>query len=161
MFVPSTVELENNRLPRGLICMRVMLLLVCSTRNITQFERIPVRITQRTLSTSRKHFGNLRPILVNKAAPSPPRLIPSFLVLNARSIVKPDAIPALCADIKCNNVDVCCISETWLKPTIDGFHVTSQYIRRPYRCTKFPAKTRCVSRYTKITLILTLFCELE
>ena len=60
------------------------------------------------------HFDNLRPIQGNKAASSPPRLIPSFLVLNARSTVKPDALPALCAGIKCCYVDVCCISETWL-----------------------------------------------
>ena len=46
------------------------------------------------------------------------KLIKLLLVLNARSIVKPDAFPALCADSKCNNIGVCCISETWLKPTI-------------------------------------------
>ena len=66
---------------------------------------------------SPRHVCTLRPIQVNKAASSS-HLIPCFLVLNARSIVKPDAFPALCADIMSNNIDICCISETWLKPTI-------------------------------------------
>ena len=33
-------------------------------------------------------------------------------------MVKPDAFPALYADIKSNNIDVCCLSETWLKYTV-------------------------------------------
>ena len=32
--------------------------------------------------------------------------------------MKPDAYPALYAELKSNNIDVCCISETWLNPTI-------------------------------------------
>ena len=83
---------------------------------------IPVRITTRTRQHSHtkspRHRSIFRPIQVNKTAPSKPRLIPCCLVLNARSIAKPDAFPALCADIECNNIDVCCITETWLKPTI-------------------------------------------
>lgn len=50
--------------------------------------------------------------------------------MNARSIVKPDAYPALYAELKSNNIDVCCISETWSHPTISsslicppGFHI--------------------------------------
>ena len=39
------------------------------------------------------------------------------MVLNARSVAKPDASAALYADLKSKNVDVCCISETWLKDT--------------------------------------------
>jgi hypothetical protein len=36
------------------------------------------------------------------------------MVLNARSLAKPDAYAALYADIKSKNIDICCISETWL-----------------------------------------------
>ena len=92
------------------------------THKTTQLNKIPVRITPRTRQHSHikslRHCSTLRPIQVNKTAPSQPRLIPCCSVLNARSIAKPDAFPALCADITCNNIDVCCITETWLKPTI-------------------------------------------
>ena len=92
------------------------------THKATQLNKIPVRITPRTrqnsYTKSLRHCNNLRPIQVNKIAPSQPRLIPCCSVLNSRSIAKPDAFPALCADIKSNNIDVCCITETWLKPTI-------------------------------------------
>ena len=39
-------------------------------------------------------------------------------MLNARSLAKTDALPALYADVNCNDIDTCCISETWLKLTI-------------------------------------------
>ena len=39
------------------------------------------------------------------------------MVLNARSVPKPDACAALYADLKSKNVDVCCITETCLKDT--------------------------------------------
>ena len=41
-----------------------------------------------------------------------------------------------------------------------SFHATLQHIRPPYWCTKFPAKTRSISRYTKLILIFKLFYEL-
>ena len=50
--------------------------------------------------------------------PSKPQQSPQCLVLNARSTVKPDAFSALCADVKTNNIDICCISETWLNYTV-------------------------------------------
>ncbi len=61
---------------------------------------------------------NLSRVNVARQGPSKPKQIPQCLVLNARSIVKPDAYPALYAELKSNNIDVCCISETWLNPTI-------------------------------------------
>ena len=39
------------------------------------------------------------------------------MVLNARPVAKPDACAALYADLKSKNVDLCCISETWVKDT--------------------------------------------
>ena len=38
--------------------------------------------------------------------------IPVFMVLNSRSVAKPDVSAALYADLKSKNVDICCISET-------------------------------------------------
>ena len=59
----------------------------------------------------------LRTIQVQKSGPSVTKQIPSFMVLNARSLAKPDACAALYTDLKSKNIDVCCISETWLKKT--------------------------------------------
>ena len=50
--------------------------------------------------------------------PSKPQQILQCLVLKARSIIKPDAFSALYADIKTNDIDICCISETWVNHTV-------------------------------------------
>ena len=51
-------------------------------------------------------------------------------IILKQSIVKPDAYPALYAELNCHNIDLCCISKTWLHPTISssllcppGFHI--------------------------------------
>jgi hypothetical protein len=59
----------------------------------------------------------LRTIQVQKSGPSVIKQIPSFMVLNARSLAKPDACAALYMDLKSKNIDVCCISKTWQKKT--------------------------------------------
>ena len=84
-------------------------------------NKIPVRITRRkkharTIPHQRDRV--LKFVQIDKTALNLPRIIPRCLVLNARSLVKPDALPALYADLKCNDIDICCISETWLKPII-------------------------------------------
>jgi hypothetical protein len=82
---------------------------------------IPVRISSRRFKRSRnlqQRHRNLKYVNVIGPEPSKPQQIPQCLVLNARSIVKPDAFPALYADIKSNNIDVCCISETWLNHSV-------------------------------------------
>ena len=56
-------------------------------------------------------------MLKNRSGPSVAKQIPVFMVLNARSVAKPDACAALYVDLKSKNVDICCISETWLKDT--------------------------------------------
>ena len=61
---------------------------------------------------------NLKYVNIVGREPSKPQQIPQCLVLNARSIVMPDAFSALCADVKTNNIDICCISETWLNHTV-------------------------------------------
>ena len=40
------------------------------------------------------------------------------MVINARSLAKVDALPALSAELKYSNVDICIVSETWLNNTI-------------------------------------------
>ena len=52
---------------------------------------------------------------MNKPGLSLPKQIPRCAVLNARFLAKPEACRTLYADIKSNNIDVCCISETWVK----------------------------------------------
>ena len=79
---------------------------------------VPVRISSRRPKRPRnfpQSHRNLRYVNIVGREPSKPQQIPQCLVLNARSIVKPDAFSALFAEIKTNNnIDICCISETWL-----------------------------------------------
>ena len=63
-------------------------------------------------------YRNLSYVNLLRQEPSKPIQIRQCLVFNARSIVKADAYPALYAELKSNNIDVCCISETWLNSTI-------------------------------------------
>ena len=53
-----------------------------------------------------------------KRGPSPINVIEKCLVINARSLVKPDAPSALYAQIISNNIDICFVSETWLHDNI-------------------------------------------
>lgn len=76
--------------------------------------RISVRRSKQTRPKLRHTHRNLSYINGIKQEPTKPKLIPQCLVVNARSIVKPDAYPELYAELKSNNIDVCCISETWL-----------------------------------------------
>ncbi len=63
-----------------------------------------------------------------KTWPPLAKVIPKCLVLNARSLAKPDAASALCTEVITNKIDVCFISEPWLNSRIlsslicpDGF----------------------------------------
>ena len=40
------------------------------------------------------------------------------MVINARSLVKADAAPALYAELSSNNIDICFVSESWLNKKI-------------------------------------------
>ena len=46
------------------------------------------------------------------------QVTPKCLVLNARSLVKPDAASSLCTQVTTNKIDVCFISETWLNSNV-------------------------------------------
>ena len=84
---------------------------------------IPVRITKRYRQGSPRYQQTIRPrvltnVNINKSGPPRRRIVPVGLVLNARSLVKPDASAALHLELTNNNVDFCIITETWLKPAI-------------------------------------------
>ncbi len=64
-------------------------------------------------------------------------LLLRFMVINARSLAKPDACSALYLELNSHNVDLGIVTETWLKSTIpsqvvcpDGFTVIRK--DRPY-----------------------------
>ena len=63
---------------------------------------------------------------------SKPRQIPKCLVLNARSLVKPDSYSARHAELNGNNIDLCFISETWLHSAIPN----SLICRRGYNIAR-------------------------
>ena len=44
--------------------------------------------------------------------PTAAKIVPRCLILNARSIVRPNAVPALHAELIAKNIDICFISET-------------------------------------------------
>ena len=56
--------------------------------------------------------------LDNTAGPTPPKVIPKCMVINARSLAKPGATSALYADLHSNKIDICFVSETWLNNKI-------------------------------------------
>lgn len=58
--------------------------------------------------------------------PTVPKIIPKVLVLNARSLAKPDALPALYAELTSKNIDICVVSETWLNNNIQTQLITPQ-----------------------------------
>jgi hypothetical protein len=69
-------------------------------------------------SIRRRNVCNLISVNVSKPGPPSAKVIPKCLVLNARSLAKPDAASALCTEITMNKIDVCFISETWLNSRI-------------------------------------------
>lgn len=46
------------------------------------------------------------------------KAVPRCMVINARSLEKPDAASSLHADLHSNKVDLCFVSETWLNDEI-------------------------------------------
>ena len=85
-------------------------------------NQIPIRISARKFSAKkskpRHACRNLIKVKIIERETSKPRQIPKCLVLNARSLVKADAYPALYAELNSNNIDLCFISETWLHSAI-------------------------------------------
>ena len=65
-----------------------------------------------------RNLNNLVTIHVRKPGPPLSRSIPTCILINARSLAKPEACPSLYLELNTHNVDVAIVSETWLKPTI-------------------------------------------
>ncbi len=73
---------------------------------------IPVRITsrKRIISYSNRHGSHNRQLVsISKQGPPVCKITPKCLVINARSIAKPDAASALIAELSTNDVDICII----------------------------------------------------
>ena len=85
-------------------------------------NQIPVRISSRKYSVRKPKpryvCRNLTKVKIIGHEASKRRQIPKCLVLNARSLAKPEAYPALYAELNSNNIDLCFISETWLHSAI-------------------------------------------
>ena len=74
--------------------------------------------------------------LDNTAGPTPPKVIPKCMVINARSLAKPGATSALYADLHSNKIDICFVSETWLNNKIpshlicpDGYTISRKIVQ--------------------------------
>ena len=91
-------------------------------RNCNNLIEVPIlnhenrRLNNR--NTRGRNAHNLIPIRLSKSGPSPAKVTPKCLVLNARSLVKPDAASSLCTEVTTNKIDVCFISETWLNSNV-------------------------------------------
>ena len=66
--------------------------------------------------------------LADKPGLSAPKIIPKCMVINARSLAKPDAASALHAELRSNNIDICFVSETWLNNRIPSHLSVPQWI---------------------------------
>lgn len=65
-----------------------------------------------------RNVNNLITMKISKPGPTLPRIIPSCMVINARSLVKPDAAAALYTELCTNKIDLCFVSETWLNSKV-------------------------------------------
>ena len=65
-----------------------------------------------------RNVNNLITMKISKRGPTLPRIIPSCMVINARSLVKPDAAAALYTELCINKIDLCFVSETWLNSKV-------------------------------------------
>ena len=114
-YINGTMANQNNK-SRGFIC----------TEKVS--KAIPTRITlDRPLykSTGSRNLNNLICVNLNKH-PTPRKIVPKCLIINARSLAKPDAAAALHSELSTNNIDICFVSETWLNPNIPTHLVCPQ-----------------------------------
>ena len=64
------------------------------------------------------YANNLISVKISKPSLNHPKIIPSCMVINARSLVKPDAAVALYTKLHTNNIDLCFVSETCLNSKV-------------------------------------------
>ena len=100
---------------------------VLNIRPALSFSRRRERLSQCKTSRnitykSKQNRRNIRNLLtINlKRGPPPTKAIPECLVINARSLAKPDAPSALYTEMISNNIDICFVSETWLHDNISS-----------------------------------------
>ena len=78
-------------------------------------------------------------ITLEQTGPPIPKVIPKCMVINARSLAKPDAAVSLNVELCTNNIDICFVTETWLNDKIPSSLVClGNYV--------FVRKDRCDSR---------------
>ena len=94
-------------------------------------RRIPVRISARrdtfNYSSFRTRADERKRVLSSVQSTncaSLPRITPTCLVLNIRSLVKNFAREELQSELISNSIDLCCLSETWLRSDMDSSLVT-------------------------------------
>ncbi len=74
-------------------------------------------------STQVCYRPGLVPVKIVGRDPTIPKYVPVCMVINARSLAKVNAVPALFAELTHNNVDICTVSETWLNSTIPNHFI--------------------------------------
>ena len=87
----------------------------------TVVSRRPSRNINKRYTTMRNKSTNLSRSLISvkiEKTPTAPKVVPKCMVINARSLVKADAAPALYAELSSNNIDLCFVSESWLNKKI-------------------------------------------
>ena len=107
-------RLRRKRCEDTVVMKRVIYGNLLNCQNHTSCDTItPLRVNK-TRHGSRK-LHNLVMVKTTKPGPTLPKITPSCMVLNARSLVKPDATGGLSTTLSSNKIDICIVSETWLK----------------------------------------------
>ena len=88
-------------------------------QNHTSCDRTtPLRVNKARHGPRNLH--NLVMVKTAKPGPTLPKITPNCMVLNARSLVKPDATSGLSTDLSSNKIDICIVSETWLNSRVSS-----------------------------------------
>ena len=88
-------------------------------QNHTSCDRTtPLRVNKARHGPRNLH--NLVMVKTAKPGPTLPKITPNCTVLNARSLVKPDATSGLSTDLSSNKINICIVSETWLNSRISS-----------------------------------------
>ena len=73
---------------------------------------------QDPLENNNQPNTNLNAINPTKNGPPAPKIIPKCMVINTRSLFKPQAAFALSIELSAWEIDICFVCETWLNNTI-------------------------------------------
>ena len=81
------------------------------------------RTTPLRVNKARHGLRNLHILVMvktTKPGPTLPKITPNCMVLNARSLAKPNATSGLSTDLSSNKIDICIASETWLNSRVSS-----------------------------------------